>query len=153
MIVSVPQLLVRTQPQLAQQALYSAAAFASGAVVAPFSACAVYREPSRFTLQRDAQEHMLISPEPLRLVNHACDPNVFFDVDQGALVAIAAIAPGDELRYFYPSTEWCMAEPFPCRCGSPRCLGTIRGAADLPAAVLGRYRLSSFIQRSLAARP
>jgi len=35
---------------------------------------------------------------------------------------------GDELTFFYPSTEWDMAQPFDCLCGAPTCRGRISGA-------------------------
>lgn len=38
---------------------------------------------------------------------------------------------GDELTFFYPSTEWDMAQPFDCHCGSENCLGKVRGASEL----------------------
>jgi hypothetical protein len=38
-----------------------------------------------------------------------------------------------------------MQSPFECACGSASCVGQIRGAAELPAGVLQRYRLSPVI--------
>ena len=40
---------------------------------------------------------------------------------------------GDELTFFYPSTEWEMDRPFRCRCGAGegKCLGWIDGAKVL----------------------
>jgi hypothetical protein len=35
---------------------------------------------------------------------------------------------GEELTFFYPSTEWNMNQGFDCFCGSKRCLGYIGGA-------------------------
>ena len=34
------------------------------------------------------------------------------------LTALRPISEGDELTFFYPSTEWAMAEPFECGCGA-----------------------------------
>lgn len=56
---------------------------------------------------------------------------------------------GDELSFFYPSTEWDMAQPFECLCGSKECRGTISGAKDMPAEVLKNYWLSSHIRELL----
>ena len=35
------------------------------------------------------------------------------------------------LRFDYDSTEWDMAAPFDCGCGSPKCRGTVRGFRHL----------------------
>lgn len=85
-------------------------------------------------------------------MNHSCEPNVSFDVERFALVSLRRIEPGEELRCFYPSTEWELSEPFLCRCGSARCVGEVRGAAALPAERLEPYALAPHIQRKLARR-
>ena len=64
--------------------------------------------------------------------------------------ALRDIQPGDELRAFYPSTEWRMAERFECRCGEPECLGVIGGAAEAPRHALARHRLSPVVRQQLA---
>jgi len=38
-----------------------------------------------------------------------------------------------------------MQSPFPCECGASECLSQIRGASELSAGVLQRYRLSPVI--------
>jgi hypothetical protein len=46
-----------------------------------------------------------------------------------------------------------MAEPFQCRCGSPRCIGTVAGARDTSRAVLERYWLAPHVSASLDRGP
>jgi hypothetical protein len=71
-------------------------------------------------------------------LNHACEPNAAF---RGlTLVATRAIRQGEEITFHYATTEYDMAEPFRCRCGSPLCLGEIRGFRHLPPAALERLR-------------
>lgn len=79
-------------------------------------------------------------------LNHSCDPNVIVDAEKQELRAIRNIQPGEDLTFFYPSTEWEMAEPFGCLCGAAECMGTISGARDLSLSMLGRY----FINRHIA---
>jgi hypothetical protein len=93
---------------------------------------------------------MLVEPEELRYINHSCDPNVAFDVERRVVRALRPIQPGDEFFYFYPSTEWDMAEPFICNCGTARCLKLIRGALHLPPDILEQYEFQDHIQRRLA---
>jgi hypothetical protein len=96
-------------------------------------------------LQTGLHKHISLSPDCLQYTNHSCDPNVFFDTDKMELIALRSIQPDDELVFFYPSTEWQMASPFSCNCGSVKCLGTIAGAAALRQDQLNTYRLTSFI--------
>jgi hypothetical protein len=65
--------------------------------------------------------------------------------------------PGDELRCFYPSTEWAMAEGFDCKCGAPECLGFIRQfprrlGKMLNAGESGGDKRVSFASAAVAAR-
>ncbi|KAF5565762.1 post-SET domain-containing protein [Fusarium napiforme] len=52
---------------------------------------------------------------------------------------------GDELTFFYPSTEWHMAQPFDCLCGTPSCRGRISGARDMTQAQLDGIWLNGHI--------
>lgn len=121
-------------------------------MLSPLEVLEIVPEPGRHTLQRAQGEHLVFAPEALRRVNHGCNPNVFFDVDRLQLVALRDLAPHEELVYFYPSTEWHMAEPFECHCASAHCLGRVQGAEALASEVLRRYRLSAFIARRVAER-
>ncbi|VDB93002.1 Bgt-4417-2, partial [Blumeria graminis f. sp. tritici] len=50
------------------------------------------------------------------------------------------LTPGQELTFFYPSTEWSMDQPFDCDCRSQDCLGRISGARFLnPNELKGRW--------------
>lgn len=102
-------------------------------------------QPWRHSIQIAFDAHAEPLPEFLRYLNHSCDPNLFVDVHAQRVVALRPIALGEELTFFYPSTEWHMQDPFPCSCGAADCLQEIRGAALLPAGVLQRYRLSPVI--------
>jgi hypothetical protein len=58
--------------------------------------------------------------------------------------------PGDELTFFYPSTEWSMAQPFNCLCGKPTCRGRISGARDMTEEQLEGMWLNGHIRELLA---
>lgn len=87
--------------------------------------------PSRWTIQRGPDTHAEFEPYELRFLNHSCAPNLRFDVARGEVVALRRIAQGEELTFFYPATEWEMADPFECQCGSPNCIGWVRGGKYL----------------------
>ncbi|HEX7089168.1 MAG TPA: SET domain-containing protein-lysine N-methyltransferase [Longimicrobiales bacterium] len=69
-----------------------------------------------------------------RWINHSCDPNCEAVDEDGRIFieTIRDIEPGEELTYDYsyildePHTAAVKAR-YPCRCGSPRCRGTILG--------------------------
>lgn len=127
------------------RALRTERAFRGGEVLCPLPATARRRRPSRYTVQVGEEEHVEVGV--FTTLNHSCDPNLLLDTERLLVLAARDIAAGDELAYFYPSTEWDMAEPFACGCGSPRCLGTIRGARHLPAETLARYFVNPHIRR------
>ena len=86
-------------------------------------------KPSYQTIQIGLKTHLL---EPILLaMNHSCDPNIFIDTKNMLIKSIRDINTGDELRFFYPSTEWSMARPFQCNCGAINCLGLINGASSI----------------------
>ena len=59
-----------------------------------------------------------VALEFVPLYQHSCAPSVVLDTVARTVVAAHDLAPGDEVTFFYPSTEWRMAEPFPCWCGA-----------------------------------
>lgn len=120
-------------------------AFDAGAPLAAFVASAVHDHPHRLTLQVGEHRHIELDPVALSLVNHSCDPNVQFDVARMELRALRPIAEGEELTFFYPSTEWVMSCPFACGCGAARCLKQIAGASQMPRAQLRGYVLAPHI--------
>jgi hypothetical protein len=104
------------------------------------------RHPSWQSVQISERRHAE-DPRSLNLLNHACEPNVRIDIPRRRVTTLRRILPGEVLAFFYPSTEWSMARPFPCRCGSKRCLLEVRGARDLPLATLRRAPLSPHVRR------
>ena len=62
------------------------------------------------------------------------------------------IAIGDELTFFYPSSEWAMAQPFNCFCGSANCRGRIDGAGNMSAKQLEGLWLNGYIRDMIAER-
>jgi hypothetical protein len=135
-----------------QNALFALQSFQPGEVIADFWAGTIAAEPTYLTVQVGIGKHITLQPEFLQYINHSCDPNVFFDTTLMKVIALRPICEGEEMTFFYPSTEWKMTQSFKCYCGSPKCLGDIRGAAFLPEEVWKRYQLTGFIQQQLAKR-
>jgi hypothetical protein len=141
---------VREDTSSLAKSLHSILHFEKDQVVCAFDAAAILKAPTYLTIQTGIDEHIHLKPEFLKFTNHSCDPNVFFDTHAMQLIALKNILPGDEFTFFYPSTEWDMAQPFVCLCGSKKCLKSISGAAHMSADVLSQYTLTRFIKHQLA---
>ena len=129
-----------------QKSLIASTHFQPGDVIRPFSAGTITPYATYLTVQTGDDRHITLVPEFLQYINHSCAPTVFFDTTKMELICLKALAPGDELTFFYPSTEWDMAQPFVCNCGTPECLQFINGASHLSKDVLKRYKLTDFIR-------
>ena len=89
--------------------------------------------------------------EPGIFANHSCDPNAGIRHNR-ELVAIKAIAPGEEIFFDYSTT---MAEhgwTMECACGSPHCRGVVRDFELLPDEVRRRYLELGVVQGFIARR-
>jgi hypothetical protein len=139
-------------PDTGQQSLHATVSFSPGEVICSFHAGQTLQDASYLTVQLGEQTHITLQPEFLQYINHSCDPSVFFDTSLMQLVCLSEINPGDEFTFFYPSTEWDMAQPFTCYCGYTHCLKKIQGAAWLSDEALGHYRLTDFIKRKIQQR-
>jgi hypothetical protein len=99
-------------------------------------------EATVYALQVDEDSFLQSSPgEPSNFddfVNHSCAPSAIVEFrDDGVyLVAMRDLGPGVEVSFDYNTTEYDMEQQssamgapcvFPCDCGSPHCVGLIRG--------------------------
>jgi hypothetical protein len=104
--------------------------------------------PSRYSVQIGEHLHIDLgrghSREEIldryywRFMNHSCEPNTLIR-DQD-VIATRDIEPWADVTFNYNTTEYDMAEPFRCHCGSPRCGGDIRGFKHLSPAERERLR-------------
>jgi len=129
------------------QSLHTTVWITAGQAVCNFGAKKILAVPNYLTVQVGEAEHILLNPEYLQYINHSCDPNVFFDTETMTISALRNIDIGEELTFFYPSTEWTMDRAFDCSCYADCCLGTIQGAAHLSPDILATYQLTSYITR------
>jgi hypothetical protein len=133
------------------KALVATRPIARGETIASWADARLRRRATWQSVQVSERRHAE-DPRSLNLLNHACEPNVFVNIPRQSVVALRRIARGEVLAFFYPSTEWSMARPFPCRCGSKRCLREVRGARDLTAAELRRAPQSAHIRKMKRAQ-
>jgi hypothetical protein len=129
--------------------LHATVSFKAGDIFSTFEAAEVLPYPNKYTVQVNDDVHIILHPEFLQYINHSCNPNVFFDTTKMQLSCLRDIHAGDELTFFYPSTEYAMAEPFNCFCGAENCLHKIQGASFLSQEIIHQYRFSDFIMQKL----
>jgi hypothetical protein len=135
-----------------EKSLHAATFFDAGETICDFTAEKIIDSPTYLTVQIGDEKHIILEPQFLQYINHSCTPNVFFDTHAMKLVALKDIQPGDELLYFYPSTEWSMTQPFECFCGTQQCLHHIQGAAFLSETEIGHYQFTPFIIEKIKTR-
>jgi hypothetical protein len=143
---------VRTNPETGQFLLVTLKAFRPGEVFHRFSPGAILHHPNYLTVQTGTGEHITLQPDFLQYVNHSCKPNVFFDTTAMHIVALRPLEPGDEITFFYPSTEWDMDQSFNCFCGESCCIGEVKGAAWLSQETTKNYRVTDFIRSQFKKR-
>lgn len=142
---------VRYKLQSKQNTLVAMQEFAEGELMSSFAAGTIKHIPDYLTLQTGVDLHITLSPEFLQYINHSCEPNAFFDTTSMKLLALRNIKAEEEFSFFYPSTEWSMAQPFYCYCGSKSCLQNIQGASFLTTPQLIKYKFTDFINSQLTS--
>jgi hypothetical protein len=132
-----------------QKSLHAAVSFVPGETICSFAADVTQTYATYLTVQTGVDRHITLKPEFLQYINHSCSPTVFFNTTTMELVCLQAMQPGDEFTFFYPSTEWEMAQPFVCNCGSTGCIQLINGASHLSVETLSKYKLTDFIRQQV----
>ncbi len=130
-----------------QKSLHATMVIKPGDVISKFHAGITQSYATYLTVQTGVDTHITLQPEFLQYINHSCNPTVFFDTKKLELVCLKPLQPGDELTFFYPSTEWDMSQPFVCNCKDANCLQLINGASHLDKSTLLKYRLTDFIKK------
>eukprot|EP00158_Paraphelidium_tribonemae_P007523 Partr_v1_DN28280_c0_g1_i10_m75482 putative Conserved hypothetical protein len=96
------------------------------------------------SVQLGKDQHLELNSD-LVFMNHSCDPSVHMDTENFRVVALRDLPVGADLTFFYPTTEWDMAQPFPCWCGAKNCLKKIAGAKYLTLDQVKIYPMNKHI--------
>lgn len=129
------------------RSLVSKRAYKKGEVICEIPSENITDKPNRFTVQITRNQHTHVGK--LAALNHSCAPNVILDTERMLMVACQDIEKGQELSFFYPSTEWEMSVPFICLCGAPNCIHVVAGARFLPLSTLEHHYLSKHIREEI----
>ncbi len=135
-------LVIRTHNKF--RSLTTTQAYQKGDIICEIPTDSLYDRPNQFTVQIGIDQHTEV--RELASMTHSCDPSTILDTTRMLVFAARGLAPGDELTFFYPSTEWEMSSPFICLCGAANCIHVVAGARFLPLSTLERHFLNHHIR-------
>ena len=138
-------LVVKTENKF--RSLITKQAYARGEIICEIPTEKLFDKANRYTVQIAQDKHTEVGK--LSALNHSCDPNVILDTERLLMVARRDIEKGEELSFFYPSTEWEMDAPFICLCGSANCIHVVAGARFLPLSTLETHYLNKHIREMM----
>jgi len=129
------------------RSLITKQAYKRGELICEIPTEKVVNKANRFTVQIGRDKHTDVGK--LAALNHSCDPNVILDTEHLRMYACRDIERGEELSFFYPSTEWEMDAPFICLCGASNCIHVVAGARFLPLSTLENHYLNGHIREMM----
>jgi len=141
-MASMETLTIKTENKF--RSLISKRAYAKGELICEIPTEKIVNKANRYTVQIASDKHTDVGK--LAALNHSCDPNVILETEKLLMYACKDIEKGDELSFFYPSTEWEMDAPFICLCGASNCIHVVAGARFLPLSVLEHHYLNKHIR-------
>ncbi|KAI0472306.1 hypothetical protein F4859DRAFT_100276 [Xylaria cf. heliscus] len=124
----------------------------AGAVFARITGVTTVSVPTWSSVQAGRNLHIELNSK-LVYVNHSCVPTLEWDMERMEVRVSRNrdLKKGDLLSFFYPSTEFKMAQPFDCWCGAgEKCFGRVEGASKLDVESLGGYWINGYIKELLA---
>ena len=92
--------------------------------------------PNKYSIQLDLNKHLDFpavrkANDDLdycwQYLNHSCEPNGYMNIEEFTFRALRSVRKGEEITFNYLTTEFELATPFNCQCGSARCFGFIQG--------------------------
>ncbi len=141
-MVSMETLIIKTENKF--RSLITKQAYKKGEIICEIPTEKLFDNANRYTVQIARDRHTEVGK--LSALNHSCDPNVILDTEHLQMVACRDIEKGEELSFFYPSTEWEMDAPFICLCGASNCIHVVAGARFLPLSTLENHYLNRHIR-------
>lgn len=125
-----------THPILKSEvALFADCKFSDGDTVAYLGHLPTITENNKYAMTIRKGLYLNTVGTDYQYVNHSCEPNMRFCTASLRFVAERDIKPGDMLTFDYTRTEFEMASPFKCVCGTRSCKGVIDSQLWSPAAL------------------
>lgn len=126
----------------------SKVALPAGSLFAPITTATPTDTKRWSSVQTGRATHIELN-SALLYMNHSCGPSL--EVDTGKMEIRVArdreLRVGDDLTFFYPSSEWEFSRPFECLCGAGEgvCVGTVQGAKVFEKERLERWFVNEHI--------
>ncbi|KAJ6076958.1 hypothetical protein N7499_008939 [Penicillium canescens] len=137
-----------------QSSAQSLIALPAGALFAKITTAIPVGDQRTYTSVATGRNSQIELNSDLVFCNHSCKPSLVFDMKRFEVRVVddRPLEVGDDLTFFYPSSEWEMVQPFQCQCnaGASHCLGLISGASQIEPSVLHRYWLNDHIRQLVA---
>jgi hypothetical protein len=123
------------------KALFARNDIIAGAVIFYFKG-SISRHPNKYSVQLGIDKHIDFPPVrrpnddldyAWQYLNHNCEPNGYVNAAEFCFSALRNIRKGEEITFNYLTTEYELATPFQCGCGSAKCFGFIGGYKFLTA--------------------
>ncbi len=143
--MSIPHFNLETSKTVPGKHLLATRAFKSGELIYRIDNYKLVNEANYQTIQVGPEQH-IEELGALAYLNHSCHPSVIANTAELTVRACRDIASGEEVNFFYPSTEWKMDRPFICLCGAPECIRLVAGAFYVSLDVLGKYFINAHIR-------
>ncbi|KAI0163920.1 hypothetical protein GGR57DRAFT_498003 [Xylariaceae sp. FL1272] len=148
-------MVVNSRPGEYQAWAQSLVNLPAGAVFARINKVTTAESPTYTSIQTGMGQHVELNSD-LKYINHSCDPTLELDTEamEFKVARHRPLHRGDVLSFFYPSSEWHMAQPFKCWCGSSneKCLGQIEGAGKMNPEKLRMYHLNPHVVKHLGEK-
>jgi hypothetical protein len=138
------------RPEAFTSGAYSLVALPRGALLTPMTAATPTPTKAYSSVQTGPSTHIELNSD-IVFCNHSCAPTLEFDMKnmEVRVNRNRDLKVGDELSFFYPSSEWDMAQAFDCKCGAKECKGSISGAGTMKPDQLRGYWLNDHILKLL----
>ncbi|RDE06983.1 SET domain-containing protein [Sphingomonas aracearum] len=137
------------------KAVYAAQGFAEGETIIRFTGRRFRADRVPSDLSGRADRFVQVTPDTVMgpsgriddLINHSCAPNAGLRFLSGGvfLIAVRAIAPGEEIAWDYSTTMMASDWQMLCQCGAPDCRGTIGNFSTLPPERQEWYRARNLV--------
>lgn len=127
----------------------------AGSLFSPITTHYLVPETTWSTVQINRTQHIELN-SALLYINHSCQPSL--EIDTARMEVRVArdrdLKVGDDLTYFYPSSEWKSPRPFKCLCGSPEdvCIDWQKGSHNLSKETLEKYFVNEHVQQLVTER-
>jgi len=115
--------------------LFARKDFIAGSVIFHLKG-SISKRPNKYSVQLSRDKHIDFPPVrrpnddldyAWQYVNHSCEPNGYVNAEDLCFSALTNIKEGEEITFNYLTTEYELATPFQCSCGSAGCFGFIGG--------------------------